>query len=55
VGEALRAWVEAPFLPWIVVLGGLGQITGAALYFRAMWPRIRPVGSHLREAQGERF
>ena len=30
-------------------------IAGAALYFWAMWTRIRPVGSHLREAQGERF
>jgi hypothetical protein len=55
VAEAARAWFEAPFLPWIIVLGGLGQIAGAALYFWAMWTRIRPVGSHLREAQGERF
>lgn len=55
VAEALRAWIEAPFLPWIVVLGGLGQVLGAALYFWAMWTRIRPVGSHVREAQGERF
>lgn len=55
VAEASRAWFEAPLLPWIVVLGGLGQIAGAALYFWAMWTRIRPVGSHLREAQGERF
>jgi heme/copper-type cytochrome/quinol oxidase subunit 1 len=55
LAEAARAWWGAPFLPWIVVLGGLGQIAGTALYFRAMWSRIRPVGSHLREAQGERF
>lgn len=55
VAEASRAWSEAAFLPWVVVLGGLGQIVGAALYFWAMWTRIRPVGSHLREAQGERF
>lgn len=53
--EAARAWFEAPFLPWVVVLGGLGQIAGAALYFWAMWTRIRPVGSQIREAQGERF
>jgi len=55
VAEAARAWWEAPFLPWVVVLGGLGQIAGVAVYFWAMWSRIRPVGSHLREAQGERF
>jgi heme/copper-type cytochrome/quinol oxidase subunit 1 len=55
IAEAARAWFSAPPLAWIVVAGGLGQILGMAVYFRAMWPRIRPVGSHLREAQGERF
>jgi hypothetical protein len=55
VTEAARAWSGAGALPWVVVLGGLGQIVGIAIYFHAMWPRIRPVGSHLREAQGERF
>jgi heme/copper-type cytochrome/quinol oxidase subunit 1 len=54
-GEAARAWWGADFLPWVVVIGGLGQILGVAIYFHAMWPRIRPVGSHLREARGERF
>jgi cbb3-type cytochrome oxidase subunit 1 len=55
VAEAARAWSDAGVLPWIIVSGGLGQVLGAAVYFHAMWPRIRPVGSHLREAQGERF
>jgi cbb3-type cytochrome oxidase subunit 1 len=55
LAEAARAWTDSMVLAWIVVLGGLGQIAGVAVYFWAMWPRIRPVGSHLREAQGERF
>lgn len=55
VAEAARAWSTAPWLGWIVVLGGLGQIAGLAIYFWTMWPRIRPVGSNLREARGERF
>lgn len=55
VAEAARAWSDAALLRWIVVLGGLGQIVGIALYFWTMWSRIRPVGSQLREAQGERF
>jgi heme/copper-type cytochrome/quinol oxidase subunit 1 len=55
LAEMARAWSDAAVLPWIVVLGGLGQILGAAIYFWSMWPRIRPVGSHLRGAQGERF
>ena len=55
VAEAARAWSDEPVLGWIVVLGGLGQIAGLALYFWMMWSRIRPVGSQVREAKGERF
>ncbi|HST58671.1 MAG TPA: hypothetical protein VLK84_08290, partial [Longimicrobium sp.] len=53
--EASRAWTEQPWQPWAVVLSGLGQAMGVGLYFWTMWSRIRPVGSHLREARGERF
>lgn len=55
IAEASRAWSDSRVLPWIVVAGGLGQVIGAAVYFMAMWTRIRPVGSQIREAQGERF
>lgn len=55
VTEAARAWSESSVLAWLVVLGGLGQVVGAALYFWTMWTRIRPVGSQLREARGEKF
>ena len=55
VSEAARAWWMAEWLPWVVVLGGAGQVLGLAIYFYTMWTRIRPVGSQLREAQGERF
>lgn len=55
IAEAARASIAAPALGWIVVAAGLGQIAGLALYFWTMWGRIRPVGSHLREASGERF
>ena len=55
VAEAARAWIDSEALGWIVVLGGLGQIAGLALYFRTMWGRIRPVGSQIREEKGERF
>lgn len=55
LGELVRASVDAPLLAWIVVLGGLGQVAGLALYFWTMWTRIRPVGSHIREAKGEKF
>jgi heme/copper-type cytochrome/quinol oxidase subunit 1 len=55
VAEAARSWSVEPLLGWIVVIGGLGQVAGLAVYFWTMWPRIRPVGSHLREARGEKF
>jgi hypothetical protein len=55
VGEIARVWSDSRLLAWVVVLSGLSQILGLGIYFWAMWTRIRPVGSHLREAQGERF
>lgn len=55
LSEAARAWITGGWLAWVVVLGGLGQAAGLGLYFWTMWTRIRPVGSHLRGARGERF
>jgi heme/copper-type cytochrome/quinol oxidase subunit 1 len=54
-GELVRAGWAVPALRWVIVAGGIGQVIGIALYFSAMWSRIRPVGSHLREARGEKF
>ena len=55
VAEASRAFTPAGWLGWIVVAGGAGQAVGLAVYFWTMWSRIRPVGSQVREAAGERF
>ena len=55
LAEAARAWVDATWLGWIIVAGGVGQLAGLALYFWTMWSRIRPLGSALREDRGERF
>jgi len=55
LGEMVRVWVSARWLAWVVVLSGGAQVVGLVVYFWAMWGRIRPVGSHLREAAGERF
>jgi cbb3-type cytochrome oxidase subunit 1 len=62
-GTGLRVLAEtargfggmAEWQRWAILLGGAGQVTGLALYFWTMWPRIRGMGSRLREAQGERF
>jgi heme/copper-type cytochrome/quinol oxidase subunit 1 len=53
--EVARAWTDAWPVRILVLVGGLGQVAGLALYFFSMWSRIRPVGSHLRESKGERF
>ena len=55
VAEMARSGVEAPWLGWVVVAGGIGQVAGLGIYFWTMWTRIRPVGSQIREAKGERF
>ena len=55
LAEVARTWYGESWLGWAVVLGGTGQVAGLAIYFWTMWTRIRPAGSQLREAQGERF
>jgi uncharacterized protein involved in response to NO len=55
VGEVARTWVDSGTLRWVVLIAGAGQLVGFGIYFFTMWTRIRPVGSHLREAKGERF
>jgi heme/copper-type cytochrome/quinol oxidase subunit 1 len=54
-GEAWRGWDGPEMLRWAVVLGGVGQAVGVLVFFWTIWGRIRPVGSQIREARGERF
>lgn len=53
--ELAQARAPSRALGVVVVAAGLCQIVGLAVYFWTMWPRIRPVGSHVREAKGEKF
>jgi heme/copper-type cytochrome/quinol oxidase subunit 1 len=55
LAEAARALSYAEWQRWAIVAGAAGQVAGLALYFWTMWPRIRGVGSPVREARGERF
>ena len=54
-GEVGRSAAVLDWLPWLVAAAGVAQVIGFALYFWTLWPRIRPVGSHLREEKVERF
>jgi FtsH-binding integral membrane protein len=40
---------------FIATISSFGQVAGIILFFISMWGRIRSVGSHLREAKGEKF
>ena len=55
VAELARAWLDTGLFKWFVIAGGLSQAAGLGVYVWTMWSRIRPVGSHVREARGERF
>lgn len=55
IGELARVSYQGTWLRWTVVLSGLAQIAGIGLFFHTMWSRIRPGGSQVREARGERF
>lgn len=54
-GELARTGSAAVWLRSTVVIGGLAQFAGIVLFFFTMWPRIRSVGSHVREAKGDKF
>lgn len=42
-------------LKFFLFISALGQIAGLIIFFVSMWGRIRSVGSHIREAKGEKF
>jgi len=42
-------------IKFVLVVSSLGQIAGLIIFFISMWGRIRSVGSHIREAKGEKF
>jgi cbb3-type cytochrome oxidase subunit 1 len=54
-GEITRAAIDSVALRWAVIIAGTMQIGGILLFFYTMWSRIRPLGSQVREAKGERF
>lgn len=43
------------FIKLMIVIFSSAQVAGILIFFISMWGRIRSVGSHLREAKGEKF
>jgi heme/copper-type cytochrome/quinol oxidase subunit 1 len=54
-GELARPHDASLWLRGATLGGGALQLLGIALFFYTMWSRIRPLGSHVREARGEKF
>ena len=54
-GELSRPVTDAMWLRIVVIVCSFAQMAGVALFFYTMWGRIRPVGSQMREAKGEKF
>ena len=42
-------------LKFLITIVSFLQVAGIVVFFISIWGRIRSVGSHLREAKGERF
>ena len=55
ISEFALAYVELSALLYLDVVASFGQIAAMLLFFYSIWGRVRPIGSALREAQGEKF
>lgn len=55
ISQASLGFVYEERLAQIVTIASTFQVLAILYFFYSMWGRIRPVGSHLREAKGERF
>ena len=53
--ELLSSFVPLDFLSIFIAFSATMQVAAIILYFYSMWGRIRSVGSHIREAKGEKF
>ena len=53
--ELVNGYLNSPVFGIIIFIASLGQVLAFILFFYSIWGRIRPVGSHIREAKGEKF
>ncbi len=55
VFEVVASFLFASWLNIAVSIASFFQVVGIIIFFYSIWGRIRSVGSHLREAKGEKF
>lgn len=55
ISQVTAAYSEVLFIGYIIAAASLFQLIAMGFYFYSVWGRIRPVGSQIREARGEKF
>jgi hypothetical protein len=53
--QVLDSFFFIEYISYFVTVSSVLQVIAFVFFFYSMWGRIRSVGSHLREAKGERF
>jgi heme/copper-type cytochrome/quinol oxidase subunit 1 len=62
IGTSLRFILQvavnfflSDLIQYLIAISSALQVISIILFFFSIWGRIRPVGSHIREAKGEKF
>ena len=55
VFQVIAAFIFMEWTGWMITIFSLFQVAAIIYFFYGIWGRIRPVGSHIREARGEKF
>jgi heme/copper-type cytochrome/quinol oxidase subunit 1 len=55
VFQVLESFFFIKWFSYLITVTSTLQVFAFLLFFYSMWGRIRSVGSHLREAKGEKF
>ncbi len=53
--QVLTNFVLSDVVRYLIAISSIFQVIAIILFFYSMWGRIRPVGSQIREAKGEKF
>ncbi len=55
ISQVTASFFYTEWLGWTITVFSVFQVAAIIYFFYAIWGRIRPVGSHIREAKGEKF
>lgn len=53
--QVVANFLVSDLIQYLIAISSALQVVAMILFFYSMWGRIRPVGSHIREAKGEKF